>query len=35
MRGVTGLDGARGKKNKFGAPMVEFEVISKQLYCIE
>ena len=34
-RGVTRLDSARGKKQVFGAPMFEFEVFRKQMYCIE
>jgi len=33
-RGVTRLDGARGKK-QFDAPMFEPEVFRKQIYCIE
>jgi len=34
VRGVTRLDGARGK-NKFGAHMSEPEVFRKQMYCTE
>jgi len=32
-RGVTRLDGARGKK--FNAPMFELDVFRKAMYCIE
>ena len=33
-RGITTLDGAQGKK-QVCAPMFEFEVFTKQMYCIE
>ena len=34
-KGITTLDGTRGKKRKFGAPMFEPEVFRKYMYCIE
>jgi len=33
-RGVTRLDGV-GARNKFGAPILESEVLWKEIYCIE
>jgi len=39
-RGVTSLEGARGKKapgakSKFGAPLFAIEVFRKQMFCTE
>ena len=34
-KGVTRLDGARGKKQVWRPPMFEPEVFRKQIYCIE
>jgi len=35
IRGVTRLDGPRGKKHKFGAPMFQPDLIRKQIYSME